>query len=195
MKIVTVPHPALRKTAVQITTIDKKVISFVEELKKTLTQKNDPPGVGLAGPQVDKNYRVFATNLPDINNATVDDDFPSVAKAYINPVIVGHSKNKIFGPDDNNPTLEGCLSIPNLYGPVPRWDEIELEFDQIINGQLKRTNQKFKHFTARVIQHELDHLDGILFTDYSLEFDLPVFSEDKRKRKLIEVDKKMIEIF
>lgn len=195
MKIITVPHSSLRKTAPIITKVDKKLIKFVDQLQQTLRDKKNPAGVGLAAPQVDKNYRIFSTFLPKDTDDRPEDDSNSVSNIYINPKIVEHSKELVFGPNPDEPTLEGCLSIPGLYGPVPRYQSIKLEYDQIIDGELKRTNQEFEWFTARVIQHELDHLDGILFTDYSLEYDLPVYAQDDQNNKLIEVDKKMLEIF
>ena len=194
MKIITVPHPALRKKSADIKIVDKKIIQFLDQLKLTLQEKTNPSGVGLAAPQVDKNIRVFCTNLP-IGNDLETAEGKSQIKIYINPVIVKHSQKTTFGPDQNDPILEGCLSIPSLYGPVPRWQSIELEFDQIINQELKRTSEHYTFFPARVIQHELDHLNGILFTDFSLYYDLPIYQEDEKKRKLIEIDKKMIELF
>ena len=195
MKIVTVPHNSLRKKAPAITKVDKKLIKFVDQLQKTLVEKENPSGVGLAAPQVDKNYRAFATYLPDNNQSDADDDSASVSKIYINPKIIDHSEGMVFGPNPEEPTLEGCLSIPGLYGPVPRFQKIKLEYGQIVDGELKTTTQEFEWFPARVIQHELDHLDGILFTDYSLKYDLPVYALDDKKNKMIEIDKKMIEIF
>lgn len=195
MKIVTVPHPALRKKAQEVTIVDKKLIEFAQNIQTTLKEKKNPGGVGLAAPQVDKNLRIFCTNLPDRNDVDADDDSTTVIKIFINPQIVSHTKELVFGPDDDSPTLEGCLSIPNIYAPIPRFQSIVLEYDQLVNGQLKRTSDQYHWFAARVIQHELDHLNGILFTDYALEYDLPVYSEEKRNNKLIEIDKKMIEFF
>lgn len=195
MKIVTVPHPSLRKKAQPVTKIDKKITTLVSDLKSTLGGKKNPAGVGLAAPQVNKNYRIFCTNLPSGNDVNDDDESKSILKIFINPIIITHSKEISLGPDLKYPTLEGCLSIPNLYGPIPRWTSIELQYDRLIDGKLETIKDSFSNFSARVIQHELDHLDGILFTDYSLEYDLPLYSEDKKTKKLIEVDKKMIEIF
>jgi len=194
MKIITVPHPTLRKKSLDVRVIDKKILQFVDQLVLTLAEKSNPSGVGLAAPQVDKNIRIFCTNLPPGNELETDEG-KSQVNVYINPVITKHSKKITFGPDKNEPILEGCLSIPSLYGPVPRFESIELEFDQIINQELKRTKQHYAFFPARVIQHELDHLNGVLFTDYSLYYDLPIYQEDEKKRKLIEIDKKMIELF
>ncbi len=181
MKIITAPHHSLRQKANPISKIDKKVSKFLAELETTLRNKKNPKGVGLAAPQVDTNLRAFAMDL------SRDEKIQDI-NIYINPVITKHSFNKSLGENKKNPTLEGCLSIPNLYGPIPRWEWVEVEFDQITDGELQRTSEKFEWFPARVFQHELDHLNGILFTDYSLEFDLPLYRENEDKTKLIELD-------
>jgi peptide deformylase len=71
--------------------------------------------------------------------------------------------------------LEGCLSIPGIYGPVPRWSWIELEYQLVQDGELVTKTERFTDFTARIIQHEYDHLQGVLFTDHILEYGLPAY--------------------
>jgi peptide deformylase len=180
-KIVEIPHEALRKTAKPIVAVDKKVIQFVRELEETLSTKRNPRGVGLAAPQVDTQWRIFCLNVSGI-------------QTYINPVITKLSKKSTFGPDPEDPYMEGCLSMPDLYGPVPRWEWIEAEFQVLENGKLIDQKARFEDFTGRVFQHELDHLNGILFTDYSLKYDLPVYKEVK-KDKFEEVDHELLKLF
>jgi len=115
-------------------------------------------------------------------------------KTFINPRIIKKSKQITFGPDKEDPILEGCLSIPELYGAVPRNLWIEAEYQFIDNGKLLEAKTKLENFEARVFQHEADHLNGILFTDYSLEYDLPVYREHK-KGKYEEVDPSLLELF
>lgn len=182
MKIITVPHPTLRKKAQPIKTVDKRLIRLVDELQATLSATRNPQGVGLAAPQIDKLERMFAASLPEIGGMNV----------YINPVVTAHSKELTFGPDEKDPYLEGCLSIPFIYGPVPRFEWIELEFAVIEDEQLVTYGQRFGDFAARVMQHELDHLDGILFTDYSLQYDLPIYQGKSRSSKMEEVDKSIL---
>ncbi len=163
MKIVTIPHQSLRTVAKPIETVDKKLHQFVHELGATLTSARNPRGVGLAAPQVDKSWRIFTMNL---NRKLTH---------YINPRIKKHSSNQVFGANPDDPDLEGCMSMPYFWGAVPRWQWVELVYDTIVNDSLHTKSERFENFAARVVQHEVDHLDGILFTDYSLKYDIPVY--------------------
>jgi peptide deformylase len=90
--------------------------------------------------------------------------------------------------------LEGCLSMPGLYGPVPRWSWIEIEFEDFVSPTslaLKSQKLRFEDFAARVVQHEADHLDGVLFTDYANDYDLPVYQEN-HKGELVEIEDKSL---
>lgn len=185
MKIITVPHPTLRLKAQEITVVDKKLTSFIKNLEETLAKKENPRGVGLAAPQVDTKWRIFATQL---NSDGDRDDQQPVLRSYINPRITDHSQNHTFGPDKKDPILEGCLSIPGFYGPVPRWEWVDLTYDYIDGNDLKTTSEHFEAFAARVVQHELDHLDGILFVDYIDQYKLPLYKEDSKTEKLEELE-------
>lgn len=191
MKIVTVPHPSLRQVATAITQVDTKLVQLIQELSQTLDKKQRPAGVGLAAPQVDRGKRLFVTKLPPPEQP----DGPDKIQVYLNPEIVDHSSDLTFGPDPDSPTLEGCLSIPLLYGPIPRYVWIQIQYQELTPDlQLRTTTAKLEWFAARVFQHELDHLDGILFTDYSLKYDLPVYHENKRGQ-FEEVEKSILEGF
>lgn len=93
----------------------------------------------------------------------------------INPVILETSKEKTYGANPEDPFLEGCLSIPKVYGPVPRHTWVRVHFNELRDGTFHEVEQTYYGFPARVVQHENDHIDGILFTDYSKEFNLPLF--------------------
>ncbi len=188
MKIITVPHPTLRQSAAPIMKVDKKTVSLISDLAKTLKNKRNPRGVGLAAPQVDNLIRAFAI---DQSGKEHEQDI----KVFLNPVITKHSFNKSLGEDPKAPTLEGCLSIPKLYGPVPRWEWVEVEFDEIVEGELQRQKARFDWYIARVFQHELDHLDGVLFTDYSLEYDLPLYQENEEGKLEEMLDRQIIKVF
>lgn len=190
MKIISAPHQTLRQKAIEITKVDKKLNQFIAQLEETLRNKDNPKGVGLAAPQVDKKLRIFTTQLSKTDN--YDDEGSLEIKHYINPIITKHAGKQVFGEDKNNPQLEGCLSIPKIYAPVPRWKWIELEYQTLKNGKLVSQKEIFENFAARVIQHEADHLDGILFTDYALEYDLPVYFENHKTGKLEETTNKSI---
>jgi len=186
MEIIRVPHSTLRKKAIPVQGADKKLLRFIKELEETLAKTRKPKGVGLAAPQVDKSWRIFTIRANE-------------PLTLINPIITKHSKKQTFDENkEGEPFLEGCLSIPKLWGPVPRWQWVEVEFDQISGDSgksLRKTSKKFTDFEARVVQHEYDHLEGILFTDYALELDLPVFQEQKDGEKVEEVDRKFLELF
>lgn len=182
MKIIPVPHQTLRAVAKPVDSVNEELISFIEQLEHTLAQKENPRGVGLSAPQVDRSLRVFTTLLDDESA----DEETLLARTFINPQVVSTSKNKTFGDNPKSPLLEGCLSIPLLYGPVPRFEWVEYSFQIIENGELKTRYETFYDFAARVMQHEYDHLEGVLFTDYSLEFGLPLYQEEHGKMKLID---------
>jgi peptide deformylase len=187
MKIITVPHRTLRTTAQPVEKVDKKVRQFIQDLEKTLAQKNNPRGVGLAAPQVDNKWRIFSTQLP-----MTPESEEYRLRTFINPRITDHSQAHTFGADPKEPTLEGCLSIPGFYGPIPRWEWVDLAYDYIDGDELKTSSEHFDDFAARVIQHEHDHLDGVLFIDYTIEYDLPLYKEDPKTEKLIELEPEIV---
>lgn len=187
MKIILVPHKTLRKTATPITKIDKKITSFLKELTNTLDQSRNPKGAGLAANQVDKLYRAFATNIPLPGENT-----PTM-RTFINPKLVGTKGDQEIANEKKDGWMEGCLSIPKLYGPVPRWNTVTLEFQILENDELVTKTETFTDFAASLMQHELDHLDGVLFTDYSLKYDLPLFAENPQTNKMEEIDKSIVE--
>ncbi|MFZ1721010.1 MAG: peptide deformylase [Microgenomates group bacterium] len=182
MKIITIPHKSLRSIAKPILSVDKKLNQFVVDLGSTLQSARNPRGVGLAAPQVDKGWRMFVMNLD------------RTLSVYINPRIEKHSDQKSFGLDPEDPDLEGCLSMPNFYGAIPRWEWVTLEYDTIVGDTLQNTSHTFNNFAARVVQHEVDHLDGILFTDHSLTYDLPVYRQSPTDPdKYLTIDRAILE--
>ncbi len=173
MEIITAPHQTLREKAEPIVDVDKKTIDLISQLKSNLKNQQNPPGVGLAFTQVDKKLRAFAMREVDADA----DPAQAEIKVLINPEIIDHSSEKTLGTNEEEPDLEGCLSIPGVYGPVPRWSWVKVKYQVLENKKLKDKTKKFNGFPARIVQHELDHLNGILFTDYLLELDLPAYVE------------------
>lgn len=189
-RIVTIPSPQLRAPNKPLTSLDKKTLDLLKLLRAELLLSG---GVGLAAPQIGLNYRVFATDL-----RRVDPDFPQNAdpiRFFINPVITAHSPRQTFSKEtDGGYTLEGCLSLPGLYAPVPRWKDVELDYlePNFTTGELINQHSSFSDYFARNIQHELDHLDGVLFTDYLKNNDLILYRDNKTTHQLEEIDKNFI---
>jgi peptide deformylase len=145
MKIVNYPHPALRHAARPLTAIDQKVQKLVREMFDLMYEGR---GLGLAGPQVELPYQVFIMNLKS------DPNQPEAERVWINPVIIDR-KGSVEGE-------EGCLSFPGLYGKVRRARWIKA---QGYNLEGKLVEIETTDMEARVFQHELDHLHGVLFID------------------------------
>jgi len=182
MKIITAPHQTLRATAEPISEINDATLDLLKSLKTDLDEQRNPTGVGLAGPQVDQSLRAFAARP-----MTDGDPLQTPIRVFINPKIINHSQNQVLGQKHEQPDLEGCLSIPQIYGEVPRWQWVELEFQTLENNKLVDHKEKFFDYAARIMQHELDHLNGILFTDYILQYETPAYIVNK-KNQLEELD-------
>jgi peptide deformylase len=145
MKIVTYPHPSLRHKAVLLNAIDKKVQLHVGNMLELMYEGR---GLGLAGPQVGLPYRVFVMNLK------ADPNERSEERVWINP--------QIFDRRGSVEGEEGCLSFPDLYQKVRRAKTIRF---QAYNLQGELVEGEASELEARVWQHEVDHLDGVLFID------------------------------
>lgn len=147
--IVTVPNPVLRRKARPVTTFDKSLQVLIEDMIETMRAA---PGVGLAAPQVGVPLRVIVVEYPEDETS---EDAPPRLYVLINPEITRVSQEMESG-------VEGCLSIPGLVG------EVERHLSIVVRG-LNRHGQpvrwKLKNWTARIFQHEIDHLNGVLFTD------------------------------
>ncbi len=153
MEIVKYGHPCLRRKSTPLTEISPELKATV---KRMFALMYEARGIGLAANQVGLPFRFF------IVNATADPEQPDEEMVFINPEII-RKKGSVEGE-------EGCLSLPELYGPVPRAEEIIVEaFD--LEGQ--GFEMECSDLMARVVQHENDHLDGVLFIDRMDEGDLP----------------------
>ena len=148
-KILDVKNPKLRIKSKTISVIDKRIREIAKDLTDTISVQKDPEGVGLAAPQIGKNIRMFAMV------------YGKGIKIVINPKIVSAENTEIL-KNNNEPIMEGCLSILNYYGPLKRPQKVVLEY-QNLDSEIKKTT--FKGLSAQIVQHEVDHLNGILFTD------------------------------
>jgi len=154
----------LRQKAKKVTDIDKKILSLISDMKETLNAQKDPQGIGLAAPQVGKSLRIFITNFKNFQRVVIN---PKVLEKEKVP-----TKDKPSGGKAPEEPLEGCLSIVNYYGPLTRSHRIKLSYE---NETGERITEEFKGFEAQIVQHELDHLEGILFTDRLLKENRPLY--------------------
>ncbi|MCB9939006.1 MAG: peptide deformylase [Planctomycetaceae bacterium] len=148
LEIITYPHPTLRHKSKPIKRVDAELREVVREMFKLMYEAK---GVGLAANQVDLPIRLFVANLeadPDKGEEMV----------FINPVV---SMPK--GTEENE---EGCLSLPGLYGNVVRPKKVRIN---AYNMQGEEINADVEGLFSRVVQHETDHLDGVLFIDRMTE--------------------------
>ena len=142
-------HPVLRERAQPLDKSDIKSAAFQKLVDDMIDTMHEYHGVGLAAPQVHEGVRLFVALLDE------DPDAKSEAAVIINPEIVPNGSAMEEG-------WEGCLSIPDIRGMVPRYTDILVRaLDR--NGRI--IELPLKNFPARVAQHETDHLDGVLFFD------------------------------
>ncbi len=159
LPIVAYGAPVLRKVAGDITKDYPQLDKFIADMWDTMYYSN---GVGLAAPQVNKDIRVFVVDTEQIFENLEEDekgkysDDPGIKKVFINPHIV-----ELEGEEWSY--NEGCLSIPKIREDVMRPETVVLEY---MDENFETHTESFSGITARVIQHEYDHLEGKLFIDY-----------------------------
>ncbi|HEY62901.1 MAG TPA: peptide deformylase [Anaerolineae bacterium] len=160
--IVIVPNPVLRKKAHRVDEFGTDLQELIDDMVETM---REAPGVGLAAPQVNVSQRVIVVEFGDEEDETV----PSKLYAVVNPEIVKPSRETVFG-------IEGCLSIPGLVGEVERAESVTIKgFSRY--GQ--PTKIKARGWLARIFQHEVDHLNGVLFTDRATQVWQPQPDEER----------------
>jgi len=149
LKVAHMGHPVLRERARPVDTSELKDPLFQKLIDDMVETMHEYHGVGLAAPQVHEGVRLFVAVLDD------EPDSESDATVIINPDIIPNASDKREG-------WEGCLSIPDIRGMVPRFTDITV---LALDRHGKKIELKLKDFSARVAQHETDHLDGVLFFD------------------------------
>lgn len=157
LPIVAYGHPVLRKETEEITEDYPKLKEFIESMFETMYHAN---GIGLAAPQVGKSIRLFivdATPFEDDEDLSEEERklVSSFKKVFINARIIEET-------GDEWAFNEGCLSIPDVREDVFRQPEITLEY---LDENFKKHTETYSGIVARIIQHEYDHIEGILFTD------------------------------
>ena len=154
-KIITVPDPVLRRKAKPITKFDKELQTLIDDMIETM---RDAPGVGLAAPQIAILQQLAVIEYAEDEDEEAEEGAePKPKKLFvlINPEIIKASEEKLFG-------VEGCLSVPDLIGEVERHEAIQVK---ALNRHGKPVKLKVDGWLARIFQHEIDHLNGVIFTD------------------------------
>jgi peptide deformylase len=150
LNIITYPEKSLMQPSVKVDTIDEKIKKLTEDMGETMFVA---PGVGLAAPQVAVNKRII---VYDINAVTPDrDDSIQEFKALINPEIIAASGSIVS-------EKEACLSVVDYSADVKRYENVTVK---ALDIEGKKLEFDAKGILAIIMQHEIDHLDGILFID------------------------------
>jgi peptide deformylase len=149
LKVARMGHPVLRERARPMTAADLRNPLTQKLIDDMLETMHEYHGVGLAAPQIHEGLRLFVALLDE------EPDRDSEAIAVVNPEITPNN-------DVQEEGWEGCLSIPDIRGMVPRFTDIRV---RALDRTGRKVELKLKKFAARVAQHETDHLDGVLFFD------------------------------
>ncbi|NOS68082.1 MAG: peptide deformylase [Candidatus Peribacteraceae bacterium] len=134
-------NPILRTKTKKVPKVTKEIKQLIKDMIETM---HEASGVGLASPQVNRTERICIAVIG------------GKITPLINPKITSKSK-------ETDIDQEGCLSLPNVWLMIPRSIEIKLDY---VDLQGKKQQRKLMHFDARVVQHEVDHLEGVLIVDY-----------------------------
>lgn len=179
LKIVTAPNSALSSIAKPVNGINAGVIKIINQMKEALSKASDPMGVGLAAPQVGKPLRIFIAK-PAVKSKIL---------VFINPRITTNKQLSTTNTEKSEVSsqklevkgkkLEGCLSLPTIWGSVSRAPSLTLTF---FDEQGTLHKKRFSNFLATIIQHEMDHLDGILFPKRVLEQKGILYKSHKNKK-------------
>jgi len=177
--IVTAPNPVLRQICKPISSLDKKVLNIIKDMQAALIAAKNPQGVGLAAPQIGVPLRIFMVRpLPD-----------KTITVFINPEIIKYSQRQ-QSPNKKSGVYEGCLSLPGHYAPLTRSMSVTVRYFPLSSRAESRDPstplrsgrddivETFSGFPAHIIQHELDHLNGILFIDRVLKQNSKLYKSD-----------------
>lgn len=162
LPIVTAPNDVLSQPAKPVNKIDNSVHQLIKEMTQSLISAIDPEGVGLAAPQVGKSLQIFI----------IKSSPKSPLLTFINPVMHVPADSKLpvkrtgKRKEKKGVKLEGCLSLKDIWGMVDRYPTIVLSY---LDEKGQQHEKKFAGLMATIIQHEYDHLQGILFPKHVLE--------------------------
>ena len=163
LDIVTFPEPSLRLKSKQVTKFDTELQTLIDNMFETMRAA---PGVGLAAPQIGESRRLVVVEY------TEDEDENAKPKKYVlvNPEIIRRSEEMVTD-------IEGCLSLPGLAGMVERHEAVTVKAKNRFGKPLKI---EADGWLARIFQHEIDHLDGVLYIDRAEEVFEPTPEEAEK---------------
>lgn len=152
--IVTLPDPVLRRKARLVTKFDSNLQTLIDDMIETM---REAPGVGLAAPQVNISERLIVIEYAEHEDDEDTEEKPAKKKLYVmaNPEIIKTSEETV-------PGVEGCLSVPGVVGEVERFSMIQVKG---LNRHGKPMKVKVEGWLARIFQHEIDHVNGVVFPD------------------------------
>ncbi len=168
LKVSQMGHPVLRQRAGEIDPAhitNPQLQRLVSDMLETMV---DYEGIGLAAPQVYQSLRLIVLGMPD---ADPEDEEAIPLTVLFNPEFTAMSDERVDG-------WEGCLSIPDIRGVVPRSANVEVKG---LNAEGQKVEFCAEGFFARVLQHEIDHLDGVLFFDRMEDFATLTFLEEYQR--------------
>ncbi len=173
VKIISAPNAVLLKKTKIVSRMDSSVLNTIEQMKEALLAADDPEGVGLAAPQIGKSLSIFIAKPYPKSPISVFINPKIIAGGPADSTLIATStkeaasvKTELRTKQKEQKKLEGCLSLPNIWGQVKRKPEVILSY---LDEAGKSHTRHFKGFMATIIQHETDHLNGALFTKHVLE--------------------------
>jgi peptide deformylase len=180
LPIVQAPKPVLASVANPIQKIDKTITALIKEMTESLLHAKDPEGVGLAAPQVGKSLQLFI----------IKESRKDPLLVFINPELIIPKGEKLASNDESDKEhhevkLEGCLSLQDIWGIVHRYPKVEVAY---MNEKGEKRRDVFDGFMATIIQHEFDHLQGILFPRRVLEQKGQLYKSVKNKKGEMEFE-------
>lgn len=173
--IICIPQTILSHPAKPVVSFDRNLASLIRDMKAALRAARNPKGVGLAAPQIGVPLRIFVTRPTEKHDIRV----------FINPEIL-HTDHAVPAvAEEKKSRLEGCLSIPAIWGNVHRAPKLTLKYQDETG---KEHVEEISGFLATIVQHETDHVNGILFTQRALEQKNKLYqtTKDEKGKEVLE---------
>jgi len=171
LKVARMGHPVLRGRARALEKADLRTALVQQLIDDMIDTMDEYHGVGLAAPQVHEGVRIFIAGLEDPEAPGAGEEPAIVAVPFINPEVIP------LGAEQQT-DWEGCLSIPDIRGQVPRHRRVRV---RALDREGAKLEMDLSDFPARVVQHEADHLDGVLFFDRMRSFETLTFLDEFSK--------------